>query len=1023
MSQRRKSSRKEKVVMTTVALVLFFVCALTIGFSAFESTLYMDGLALDVRPVKNIRVTNVIVDTKSETAKTDHDYNHDNIHGTINLKEANSTITYKVEVTNFGNVEMGILDIYLAEKYSYLNEILDIKMDERTDYQFQEKICNKEGKCTSGIKKDIYITIKYKDGKYNSNNTEFDFILNFDFRSFHKVTYTNIINNNYKDYVMDGGDFEQTFTRPYPVGILAYENGTSRDFAYNYDTETVTVTNVTNNLDLRPSGRIFAIEDLVNLSENVNAGLSFSGLTFTMERSLDFQTTDSYRRYNRTDYGDINGINGTQQLLTELTTGSGFVPIGYTLTTAVSSVVPFQGNFDGKNYILDNLYIMNENLMLIGLFGAIENSKINNLTVSGEVTHLAATWDAGGIVGQTRGESTINNCHNKVNVTNNVSNNSSTAGLVGGVLSSGILTVKNSSNAGTMNGNEQVGGLVGYNGGTLTIENSVNYGTVINSVGTSTGGLLGRDNSATNSTTIINSHNDGIVESLSDLNVSSSTGGLIGKIVGIVDIDKSYNTGTVRRPIYSYTISMHISVGGLIGYKDSNPNLSHISKSFNLGSLSGGNRVGGIIGIAIAGGGDGIVIDKCYNLGDINANVITPGAVAVSGGIVGYNQNTMYILNSFNAGSIDSIDGAIGFGYDDFGGNLIIINSYNIGSINGKNTSAGIYTTGKGSDRTKIITLQNAYNGGFIGGGSSIKYGIGYLSSETGVEKNIINTYYENSVSGTNSTFGVTLTAMTAANMKNQTFVDTLNNNLSDIYLSQIDPILKKYTLSTWKLGDNGYPIFADEVMDQSGQANHGLNFAAKWNSDGLTTSDENHTGYVNLGFINYEFEDSVSFVTRVKFNKLGSELGVLQEFLGNWEGAGGGFGLRNNDKLLFNLWGQDLPTPAYKSSGESNTTVSLGVWYTLVGTYDGSKIRLYINGIEESSGDMTGRVKPSRAMLMLGGNSAPKSTAVGNASYTTFTDVLIFDRALTAEEIAKNYSGVPNPVNKDQLLLWYKFN
>ena len=42
--------------------------------------------------------------------------------------------------------------------------------------------------------------------------------------------------------------------------------------------------------------------------------------------------------------------------------------------------------------------------------------------------------------------------------------------------------------------------------------------------------------------------------------------------------------------------------------------------------------------------------------------------------------------------------------------------------------------------------------------------------------------------------------------MKQQTFVDELNNNINSINLEEIDPILKDYKLVNWKLGDDSYP-------------------------------------------------------------------------------------------------------------------------------------------------------------------------------------------------------------------------
>ena len=51
------------------------------------------------------------------------------------------------------------------------------------------------------------------------------------------------------------------------------------------------------------------------------------------------------------------------------------------------------------------------------------------------------------------------------------------------------------------NGNN-TGGLVGGNEGILTVENSYNEGIIVNNLGHNIGGILGRDNTEANITTI-----------------------------------------------------------------------------------------------------------------------------------------------------------------------------------------------------------------------------------------------------------------------------------------------------------------------------------------------------------------------------------------------------------------------------------------------------------------------------------------------------------------------------------------
>ncbi len=135
-----------------------------------------------------------------------------------------------------------------------------------------------------------------------------------------------------------------------------------------------------------------------------------------------------------------------------------------------------------------------------------------------------------------------------------------------------------------------------------------------------------------------------------------------------------------------------------------------------------------------------------------------------------------------------------------------IINSYNTGNILQKNGSlprrsaCGImhYTISS----TKII---NVYNIGEIVANS--RQGIAY--SKDGFTETYPTAYYKNDdgIKGGNFEDVEIGTGMLLANMKTNAFVSTLNSNLNNIKLEEIDAILKDYNLKSWKLGDNGYPI------------------------------------------------------------------------------------------------------------------------------------------------------------------------------------------------------------------------
>ena len=126
--------------------------------------------------------------------------------------------------------------------------------------------------------------------------------------------------------------------------------------------------------------KIQFIEDLVELSKKVNNGETYEGKTFILTNNLNFQNKESYKDSETTKYKDINGNGEDETLIIELTTGSGFEPIGV-------GDNHFKGNFDGQNHRIDNLYIKNTDTesLSLGLFGKIENSTISNLTISGNI--------------------------------------------------------------------------------------------------------------------------------------------------------------------------------------------------------------------------------------------------------------------------------------------------------------------------------------------------------------------------------------------------------------------------------------------------------------------------------------------------------------------------------------------------------------------------------------------------------------------------------------------------------------
>ena len=280
-------------------------------------------------------------------------------------------------------------------------------------------------------------------------------------------------------YVEEGNEYTKTDTIPNAGYIFNSEKSYCKKgnekldvtINYNVNTKELSVTPVTLeetkcylyfNVAWEGKGtaenpyKIKTIEDLVALSNAVNNGITYEDNYFRLENNLDFQNMESYIDNTNTSYGDINGNGKIEELKIELTTGSGFIPIGNSNYNDESRY--FSGIFDGNNKKISNLYIYNEesDKAYLGLFGYAMNATIKNLGVDG-IFQTNIRSDLGGIVG--RGYNiAIENCYNESNITSK-SSTYSTGGIIG--WTQGTTTIKSSHNSGSISNGNNTGGLVG----------------------------------------------------------------------------------------------------------------------------------------------------------------------------------------------------------------------------------------------------------------------------------------------------------------------------------------------------------------------------------------------------------------------------------------------------------------------------------------------------------------------------------------------------------------------------------
>ena len=251
----------------------------------------------------------------------------------------------------------------------------------------------------------------------------------------------------------------------YPGDITRKEDGTVLDgssdnpYEINCIEDLVAFSNMVNR-----KGKVFQNGQLIDAKNSATIG---TDTYIILTTNLNFKSNASYIDSQRTDFGDINGNEGDgNALITEMTTGTGFYPIGLDRS--------FSGKFDGKDNVIYNIYENREGSA--GLFIMVSNSTIENLTLTGEITgtDVSAGISAGKYEEMT---STIINCTNYANV-----EGVTMVGGIGGWKRNGtIKECKNYGNISIKGSNISyggAGGIVGYASISGDIENCYNEGEI-----------------------------------------------------------------------------------------------------------------------------------------------------------------------------------------------------------------------------------------------------------------------------------------------------------------------------------------------------------------------------------------------------------------------------------------------------------------------------------------------------------------------------------------------------------------
>ena len=440
--------------------------------------------------------------------------------------------------------------------------------------------------------------------------------------------------------------------------------------------------------------------------------------------------------------------------------GSGFIPIG-------NSTVPFTGHFEGSGYSISNLFINRPATDYIGLFGVVYNSGaavINLGLVSADITGRVAV---GGISGGIA-TGAISGC----NVTGRIAGIQYVGGITGGINSAaGSLSSCYTSSL-TINGAEDVGGIIGANSGGSIVDCYTTASVSVLSTGPFTGGICGGNygslsesqNEATVSGTIsvggIAGESNNLISECTNKGNISGTGIHVGGITG-----NNFTVGGTGRITYcnneGIISTTDYNAGGISG---SSSGVINFSESKSTTKVSGKGAVGGIIGRNLGS------VEDCISYGEL----IT-ASDELCGGIAGINQgkiNRCSGTNSLNVKCRISVGGIAGRNTSEINesnSEAYVYGDQSVGGAAGENSgiitecniSASITTlestliNAGGIAGLNTGTISDSEFNGTISSGSNIGGLVGLFNYASGKNPLIENSSNYANISGTSSIGGL----------------------------------------------------------------------------------------------------------------------------------------------------------------------------------------------------------------------------------------------------------------------------
>ncbi len=235
---RKEKTNKYRIFSLVFVFLTISILSLTIGFSAYSTSLAINGKAL-VRPIKESRITNMKISKVTNNAVvSSFDYTAYSIVSDIMLDNYNSTVTYNITLTNLSSENLVITKVN-NQVYSNSN----------IEYTFDDIEINKT-KIKPASQYTFKVTFKYKTKNISDKNLKCILVFNYKKVPEYTLKIKSIDGSNIKvvansDEYNALNEFEKVFDENTKVKVLIQKDG-----FYDKEYEFVMNKDINENLEL-----------------------------------------------------------------------------------------------------------------------------------------------------------------------------------------------------------------------------------------------------------------------------------------------------------------------------------------------------------------------------------------------------------------------------------------------------------------------------------------------------------------------------------------------------------------------------------------------------------------------------------------------------------------------------------------------------------------------------------------------------------------------------------------------------